>query len=119
TPRWRKEGCDCVSITTDDKARGIDSVTAARVRLLFTVKVGNRSIPCALVRWFSRTGMWVVKPDVLPNNKPAYQVVHLDTSCRLAHLLPVFGPDRVHLDIIAFDTLDWFRSFHSHKYADH
>jgi len=51
--------------------------------------------PCALIHWFSvvgdtpdeDTGMWVVKPDYLPGQKPFLEVIHVDSILRGAHFI--------------------------------
>ena len=48
-----------------------------------------------------------------------YQVIDTDTIARAAHLLPVFGSDRVPEAFSHHNTLDSFNSFFVNHYVDH
>jgi hypothetical protein len=66
------------------------------------------------------TGMWVVEPDTLDDDgETVTSIVHIDTSIRAAHLLPVFGHEYVSWTLSFSDTLDKFTGFYVNKYADH
>jgi hypothetical protein len=60
--------------------------------------------------------MWIVQPD---NDESPLSIIHLDTVVRAAHLLPVFGKERVSRSLSFTDTLDTFTSFYVNKFADH
>jgi hypothetical protein len=54
-----------------------------------------------LVEWFNKvgldpvTGMWVVHPDIVCRQSQSSTVLHLATFVRAAHLIPVFGPQKM------------------------
>ncbi|KAF8441008.1 hypothetical protein L210DRAFT_3612177 [Boletus edulis BED1] len=133
TPLWRKEGGrrDCVFVTT--KADDLEATTMvafdiARVLAFFAFTCRDgRHFPCAIVRWFDKigdspdedTGMWMVRPGYLPNRSPNYAVIHLDSIYRAAHLIPVYGTDRISRNIKPHHCYDAFRAFYVNKYVDH
>ena len=102
-------------------------LSVARARLFFRVTVNRLKYPCALVHWYSRvgdsldesTGMWAVEPDTLDNGKPRTAVIHLDTVVRLAHLLPIYGEERVPRGVKYTSSPDVFSEFYVNKFADH
>jgi hypothetical protein len=79
------------------------------------------------VQWFTPvgdepcevTGMWMVEPDFDRQGQRVTAIVHLDTAIRGAHLLPVYGPAFLPLDLHFSETLRAFRSYYVNKYADH
>ena len=115
---------DTIFVNTDSSADGMRGLDVARVRLFFSFSHNGVEYPCALVRWFSRvgdspddhTGMWVVQPD--DDGSPP-SIIHLDSVVRAAHLLPVFGPERVSTTLSFTDTLDTFTRFYVNKFIDH
>ena len=115
---------DTIFVNTDSHADGMRGLDVARVRLFFSFSHNGVEYPCALVRWFSRvgdspddhTGMWVVQPD--DDGSPP-SIIHLDSVVRAAHLLPVFGPERVSTTLSFTDTLDTFTRFYVNKFVDH
>ncbi|KAF8134320.1 Sec63 Brl domain-containing protein [Boletus edulis] len=129
TPLWRKEGGrrDCVFVTT--KADDLEATTMvafdiARVLAFFAFTCRDgRHFPCAIVRWFDKigdspdedTGMWMVRPGYLPNRSPNYVVIHLDSIYRAAHLIPVYGTDRISRNIKPHHCYDAFRAFYVNK----
>lgn len=132
TRSWRKDGerRDCVLVTTDNNAVGMQRFTVARVLLLFSFRHSGHTYPCALVHWFpfvndfpdADTGMWIARPEFLPGRgrPPSLQVIHIDSIFRLTHLLPIFdGSEFVPLHLKFTDTLDAFEMFYVSKWADH
>jgi hypothetical protein len=123
---WRKGAgrYDTIFVNTDSSADGMRGLDVARVRLFFSFSHHGVEYPCALVRWFSRvgdspddhTGMWVVQRD--DEGSPP-SIIHLDSVVRAAHLLPVFGPERVSTTLSFTDTLDTFTRFYVNKFVDH
>lgn len=115
---------DTVFVNTDSSADGMRGLDVARVRLFFSFSHDGVKYPCALVHWFSRvgdspddlTGMWVVYPD---DDESPPSVIHLDSIVRAAHLLPVFGPERISTTLSFTDTLDRFRRFYVNRFVDH
>ena len=116
---------DTVFVHTNSNAEGMLGLDVACVRLFFSFTYEGLKYPCALVRWFSRkgdspdniTGMWIVEPS--DDDGETVAVIHLDTIVRAAHLLPVFGSERVSRSLSFTDTLDKFSSFYVNKYVDH
>ena len=130
SPSWRCEGerRDCILVSNHSDDGKADSFEVARVMLFFSFKFRHKTFSCALVQWFPRvgdnlpdydTGMWIVQPESLPGGRPELQVIHTDTIIRSAHLLPLFGPEKVHPAMNHTDTLQWFRLFYLNKWADH
>ena len=119
---------DTVLINTNPTAEGMLGLDVARVKLFFSISHGKDQYPCALVHWFRRagdspdanTGMWVVdKMDPVNDDGESFAIVHLDTIVRAAHLIPVFGRERVSPTLSFSDTLDSFTKFYVNKFADH
>jgi hypothetical protein len=120
---WRKGPgrYDTIFVNTNPSMEGMRGLDVARVRLFFSFSYDSIAYPCALVSWFRRvgdlpddhTGMWVVEPG------HDASIIHLDTVVRAAHLLPIFGPERVSKTLSFTDTLDTFLRFFVNKFADH
>ncbi|KAI5982457.1 hypothetical protein EDD15DRAFT_2391272 [Pisolithus albus] len=93
----------------------------------FSFTYGGVKYPCALIQWFSTisdgpdddTGMWVVQPDLDADGQRELGVVHLHSVLRGAHLIPVYGHDRLPTDIQHTDSLDIFQAYYVNKYIDH
>lgn len=125
---WRKgpPRYDCAFINTDSSAEGMRGLDIVRVRLFFSIRSRGVTYPCALVHWFSRlgdapdedTGMWIVQPDFV-DGSPYAGVIHLDSIVRAAHLIGVYGEDRIHDDFAFSDSLDAFNAFYVNKFIDH
>ena len=105
--------------------RGLD---VGRVRLFFSFNHRGTKYPCALIHWYSRvgdapdedTGMWIVKPDVNPDDGlPTMAVIHLDTIVCAAHLLGVYGEDYLPKDLSLEYSLDAFHEYYVNKFIDH
>jgi hypothetical protein len=97
------------------------------VRHFFSFSFEGTLYPCALVHWYVRkdtspdetTGMWIVEPEKGDDGEILATIIHLDTIVRAAHLLPIFGSERVSRALSFTDTLDKFTSFYVNKYVDH
>jgi hypothetical protein len=61
------------------------------------------------------TGMWVVQPK----DGECPSIIPLGAIVCAAHLLPVFGPERVPKNLSFTDTLDTFTKFYVNKFVDH
>lgn len=129
TPSWRKGPAryDCVFVETDPDAVGMKGLHVARIRLFFSFKYEGEVFPCALVEWFQRvshelddlTGLWVVEPECDGNGIQECGVIHLDTIMHGAHLIGVYGSDRLPSFFHFSESLDVFRAFYVNKYVDH
>ena len=133
TPTWNRGESsipryDCVLVQLSSEDDGLRSMQAARVRLFFSIKCDNRTIPCALVEWYETVGntpdeivgMWVVKPEyVLNRRRRVATVVHLDSIVRGVHLIPVYRKQKVSRNRRYFTTLDDFKRFYINKYIDY
>jgi hypothetical protein len=62
--------------------------------------------------------MWVVHPDIVRRQREQ-SVLHLDTFLRAAHLIPVFGPQKMPHDFDFTLSLDSFDAYYINKYIDH
>lgn len=108
----------------------------ARVLLFLSLDHQGTRYPCALVHWFAKlgdepdenTGMWVVSPryyDPEPDEgegrerQPKLQIIHIDAILRAAHLMPVFGTERIDPQINHENSLDYFDRFYVNKFVDH
>lgn len=95
-----------------------------RVMLFFSFEYDNTQYPLALVEWFKKvgldpvTGMWVVRPDIV-RGKREHSVLHLDSFLRAAHLIPVFGTQKLPRDFDFTLSLDAFDAYYVNKYIDH
>jgi hypothetical protein len=126
TKSWRNGPgrYDIIFINTDPSMEGMRGLDVARVQPFFSFSHDGVDYPCVLVRWFlhvgdapdDHIGMWVVEPD---DYESPPSIIHLDTVVRAAHLLPVFGPERVSRTLSFTDTLDTFTRFYVNKFADH
>jgi hypothetical protein len=128
-PQWRKGSHrhDTIFVNSDPSLPGMRGLLIAHVMLFFSFQLRDVTWPCALVHWFSAddrlpdedTGMWIVSPDKDVNGGPVLAVIHVDTILRAAHLLPVFGPRPIPVDLHFSETLDAFQTFYVNKYIDH
>lgn len=116
---------DCVFIVTKSKP-GMAGLSVARLKLIFSLKHEGVLFPCVLVRWFSTvsdspdtvTGLYRVSPEKdHATGEPFYQVLHLNTVLRAAHLIPVYSPESRNSS--AFRSLDDFDTYYVNKYIDH
>lgn len=65
------------------------------------------------------TGMWVVEPEMDDHGSRVTSVIHLDCVVRGAHLIPVYGEERLDRTVHFTASLDLFPEFYINKYADH
>ncbi|KIM58835.1 hypothetical protein SCLCIDRAFT_27705 [Scleroderma citrinum Foug A] len=129
-PSWHRgpPWYDCAFVSTDDTCDGMLSMEIARVLCFFSfVYTNGMTYTCAVVRWFDHiadhpdelTGMWTVSPSVLDNGSQNLAVIPLNSIVCGAHLLPIFGDERV-LEYINFhNSLDMYRGFYVNHFADH
>jgi len=126
TRSWLGKGPrhDCAFIVEDEEKSGMRGMNVVRVRLFFSFEYKDVYYPCALVEWFSRvrcdpvSGMWVVRPDITRGRRDQ-TVLHLDSFLRGAHLIPVFGNQKLPHDFHYKYSLDAFQAFYVNKYIDH
>ena len=126
TPSWRgrEPRRDCAFVGKDERESGMRGMDIVRVILFFSFEYGGIYYPCALVERFKTvrsdpvTGMWVVQPDIVRSRRHQ-SVLHLDTFYRGAHLIPVYGKEKLPVDFHYSDSLDAFRAFYVNKYIDH
>ncbi|KAG2158743.1 uncharacterized protein EDB93DRAFT_1237966 [Suillus bovinus] len=91
----------------------------ARVLCFFSFKYKFILYECAIIHWFDvigdapdeDTGMWVVQPS--------FDVIHIDTIYRAAHLLPLYGVNFIPCAINFSNSLDKFRAFYVNKFTNH
>jgi hypothetical protein len=96
------------------------------VLLFFSFVYRRKSYPCALINWFvhddepdADTGMWPVQLECDRRGVLTVQVIPLETISHGAHLLPIYGHERVPNDFSYHDALDSFNSFFLNYYIDH
>ena len=126
TPSWRgqEKRRDCVFVVEDDSKPGIAGMNIARVMLFFSFEYSGVCYPCALVEWFTKigldpvTGLWVIRPDTTGDERDR-TVVHIDCFLRGAHLIPVYGNQKLPLDFHYSYSLDAFEAYYINKYIDH
>jgi len=126
TPSWQGNNPrhDCAFVVEDDTKPGMSGMTIVRIKLLFSFEYDGKRYPCALVEWFDRigkdpvTGMWVVHPS-LTRGRNDQSVVHLDSLLRTAHLIPVYGKEKLPLDFHFSFSLGAFEVYYVNKYIDH
>ncbi len=126
TPDWRKCGPrrDCAFVVEDESKSGMRGMAVVHVMLFFSIDYNGMRYPCALVDWFKRvgqdplTGLWVVSPDIVCS-KREHTVIHLDSLFRGAHLIPVFGTQKLPHNFHFSYSLDAFRFYFVNKYIDH
>lgn len=120
---------DCIVCESDPEQPGFRGLFAAQVRCFFRFKHLGMEYPCALVYWFTTvgdmpdalTGMWVVKPEMDPNDPERRHagVIPIGSILRGVHLIPAFGNDSVPATVSPSNSLDCFKAFYVNKYADH
>jgi hypothetical protein len=126
TPEWQGGAPrrDCAFLVEDDEKTGMTGMTVVRILLFFSVEYDGVRYPCALVEWFRRigrdpvTGMWVMRPDRTRWRRDK-TVVHLDCFLRAAHLIPVYGNQKMPLSFHHSYSLDSFEAYYVNKYIDH
>ncbi|KAG2347028.1 hypothetical protein BDR05DRAFT_974138 [Suillus weaverae] len=128
-PVWRNEAphYDCVFVNVGSEDVGIQGLEVVRICAFFSFNYGGTTYPCAVVRWFNivgdlpdeDTGMWMVCLACGANNAPLYNIIHVDSIYRAAHLIPVYGRHFLHPSINLHNSYDSFWTFYVNKYADH
>jgi len=126
TPLWQggTPRRDCAFLVEDDEKPGMSGMAVVRILLFFSVEYNSARYPCALVEWFQKigcnpvTGLWVVRPDCTCGRWDK-TVVHLDCFLRAAHLIPVYGDQKMPLDFDHSYSLDSFEAYYVNKYIDH
>jgi hypothetical protein len=106
---------------------GMLGMVIARVFLFFSFQYRHKDFACAFVQWFVREsddpdedmGQWVVRPELDDWGSPSFAVIDVDTIARGAHLLPIYGNDRVPENFDYRHALESFRSFFVNKFVDH
>jgi len=126
TPSWRgaQGRHDCAFVVDDEEKAGMSGMRVVRVLLFFSIEYNREKYPCAFVEWFetvapdSVTGLWVVRPECTGGSRDK-SVLHLDTFLRAAHLIPVYGNQKIPLDFHFSFSLDSFQAYYVNKYIDH
>lgn len=130
-PNWRSQGPrkDTVFVVTAADQPGMLGMDVARVHVFFSFKFSGILYPCALVQWFDKidegpepiTGFWRVAPDRNEDGEPCFQIIHIDTIFRAAHLLPNFGDSFVPNKLMRTPrrSLDAFHEFYVNRFVDH
>lgn len=126
TPSWQGGGpqCDCAFIVEDEEKAGMSGMAVVHIVLFFSITYNGVQYPCTLVEWFQRlgcdpvTGMWVVHPDHT-HGRWDKTVVHLDCFLCVAHLIPMYGRQKIPLDFDHSYSLDTFEAYYVNKYIDH
>jgi hypothetical protein len=125
-PSWRNgpPRNDCVFLNNNPNLPGMRGLDVVRVLLFLSFEFGDKTFPCALVRWYScigdepdeDTGMWIVEPQSDANG---ISLVHVDCIIRAAHLIGVYGREFIPKDLKFYHSLDAFHTFYVNKFADH
>ena len=117
---------DTVFVILDDTLPGMKGMVIACVHLFLSFNYKRVDYSCAFVNWLvcnsndpdPDTGMWIVSLEE-QGGKPTAQVIDVKTIACTAHLLPVFGPDSVPIDIQYYNSLDRYQSFFVNSFVDH
>jgi hypothetical protein len=99
----------------------------ARILLFFSFTYRRVDYFCAFVNWFLRdddvadedTGMWTVRLEKDSRKQPVFEVINVDSIVRGAHLLSIFGTQRVPERFQFHEALDRYRSFFVNHFVDH
>ena len=120
---------DTVFVVLDEEKPGMHGMVIVCVHLFFSFHYRHQDFFCAFITWFiphavpqpdADTGMWTVHLECRRCTAcPVYQVIDINTIARGAHLLPVFGADRVPEGFSHHHALDSFNSFFVNHYVDH
>ena len=118
TPLWRKEGPrkDCVFVTMNTEATGMQALDIARVLSFFSFRYQLEVYECTVIQWFDKigdaldedTGMWMVHPSYLPNHTPNFMIIHINTIHHSAHLIPIYSTNAISCDIKPYHSYDVF-----------
>jgi hypothetical protein len=130
-PTWRNGPArlDCVFVDNGTGLTGFKGLYVGQVLLLLSLQASGwiKSIPCALIQWFTAvgdkpchlTGMWMVEPEYDSNKQRIMSVIHLDCILRPAHLIPIYGAEHVPHDLSASDSLNAFNGYYVNKFSDY
>ncbi|THH16005.1 hypothetical protein EW146_g4567 [Bondarzewia mesenterica] len=118
---------DCIFAEKDAELPGMQGLHVAQVLLLFSFTYRQISYPCAIVKWFvpaadepcDQTGIWLQKPDLDLDGQRVISVIHLDSVMRAAHLIGVYGAERLPYDFHFTYSLFAFNTYYVNKFADH
>ncbi|KAJ6556913.1 hypothetical protein B0H10DRAFT_1847268 [Mycena sp. CBHHK59/15] len=118
---------DCIFVEQDAELPGFRGLLAARVLLFMSFKSEGVMYPCALVTWFSAigdepcpdVGMWMVEPDLDGRGQRVMDIIHIDSTLRGAHLIPIYGDTFIPHHFKYSSSLDSFKAFYVNKYANH
>ena len=118
---------DTVFVELDATKPGLPGMVIARVLLFFSITYRRVDYSCALVNWFLRdddvadedTGMWTVRLEKDRWKQPVFEVINVDSIVRGAHLLPIFGTQRVPERFLFHEALDRYKSFFVNHFVDH
>jgi hypothetical protein len=117
---------DTVFVVLDDSQPGMGGMEIGRVLLLFSFHYCRKDYSCALINWFVHTdqpdddtGMWVVELEADQGGIPNVQVIAVETIARAAHLLPIYGSNRVPNDFSHHEALDRYQTFFVNHFVDH
>ena len=111
----------------DPNLTGFHGLYVVQVCLFFSFMHNQIRYPCALVQWFTPVGdepcrdigMWMVEPNFNHCEQRVKAIVHLDTTVRGAHLLPVYSPTIIPPNLQFSKTLRPFHAYCVNKYVDH
>ena len=121
---------DTVFVTVGEESDPMCGLLVARMWLLFTYfdPYDSQDVPCALVTWFvhpdddpkrdAETGMWKLQREVDRDGEYLYQVIHLDTILRGAHLLPCYGKGFLPTRLSYNNVLDAFDFYFVNEFID-
>jgi hypothetical protein len=129
-PSWRKgpPRHDCVFVENDPSLPGFKGLYVGQVLFLFSLKShGLQDIPCALIQWFTAvgdqpcnlTGMWMVQSEYDLDGQRVISVIHLDSILRPAHLIPIYGEDKIPQGLQASQSLTAFNGYYVNKFSDY
>ncbi|KAF8447545.1 hypothetical protein L210DRAFT_3609849 [Boletus edulis BED1] len=116
---------DCVFVEKNHLLPGFQGLYVAQVLLFFSFADRNTLHSCALVKWFIpiehcfKTGMWMVQPEMDEQDNYVVSVISLDSILRPAHLIPVYGPTSLPLNLQHTDSLSAFAAFYVNKFSDY
>ncbi|KAF8267076.1 hypothetical protein EI94DRAFT_1771946 [Lactarius quietus] len=125
-PSWRglTQRHDCMFVVEDNEKLGMKGLNVVRLMLLFSFEHDNTRYSFALVEWFKKVGldpvmgMWIVHPNIVCRQREQ-SVIHLGSLLRAAHLIPVFGSQKLPQDFHFTLSLDAFDVYYVNKYIDH
>jgi len=118
---------DTVFVELDTSKDGLLGMVVARVCIFFSFLYRQKFHFCALVHWYVRelderdkdTGMWIVHLEQTQGGRAVLDVINAESIVRGAHLLPVYGDNRVPERFSHFNTLSMYKSFFVNHFADH